>query len=69
MLCLEGALYFPERQEALYKRFESLKDLDKWTKYMLELLRYRKGDKTKFRWHDSGDLQSVEHLTQLIILP
>jgi|TARA_Y100000033_G_C2715633_1_gene95629 hypothetical protein len=39
-----------------------------WVEAMLYLIKYQgnKKDKNYFRWHDSGDLQSVEHLAKIV---
>lgn len=50
-------------QPAQYKRLESITD-PQWTDAMVTMI----GGSTKskfFRWHDSGDLQSVEHLAKI----
>lgn len=47
-------------QPAQYKRLESIKD-PLWVEAMIKLI----GNKPYFRWHDSGDLQSVEHLKKI----
>ena len=60
---LKGRYVFPNVQNALYRRLESLKD-PRWVEAMVTQIKSAK-DKY-FRWHDSGDLQSVEHL-QLIV--
>jgi hypothetical protein len=43
-----------------YKRLESITDPN-WVDAMIKLI----GNKPYFRWHDSGDLQSVEHLAKI----
>ena len=43
-----------------YKRLESIKN-PLWVDAMVKLI----GHKPYFRWHDSGDLQSVEHLSKI----
>ena len=43
-----------------YKRLESIKN-PLWVEVMVKLI----GNKPFFRWHDSGDLQSVEHLSKI----
>lgn len=43
-----------------YKRLESIKN-PLWVEAMVKLI----GNKPYFRWHDSGDLQSVEHLSKI----
>ena len=56
---LKGRYVFPNVQNALYRRLDSLKD-PRWVEAMVTQIKSSK-DKY-FRWHDSGDLQSVEHL-------
>jgi hypothetical protein len=58
---LKGRYAFPMVQSALYRRLEALKD-PRWVAAMVFLINKRKGKHPFFRWHDSGDLQSVEHL-------
>ena len=43
-----------------YKRLESIKN-PLWVDAMVKLI----GNKPYFRWHDSGDIQSVEHLSKI----
>jgi len=47
-------------QPAQYKRLESIKS-PLWVESMVKLI----GNKPFFRWHDSGDLQSVDHLAKI----
>jgi hypothetical protein len=55
---------------AMERRFATLADLDRWAESMIDLLRQRAARFRPtvddlwpaFRWHDSGDLQSPEHL-------
>jgi hypothetical protein len=47
-------------EPAQYKRLESITKPD-WVKAMVKLI----GNKPYFRWHDSGDLQSVDHLYKI----
>ncbi len=59
---MKGRYVFPNVQNALYRRLESItKPL--WIAAMSEILN-RKGNEY-FRWHDSGDLQSVEHFAAI----
>ncbi len=53
----KGFYGFSNVQKALRKRLKSLKD-PQWTEAMSTLIQ----GKDFFRWHDSGDLQSEEHL-------
>ncbi len=54
---------FPVVQERLEKRLESLSGA-KWQEGMVYLIREAKC--SYFRWHDSGDLQSVDHLNKIV---
>jgi hypothetical protein len=49
---------------AQYRRLESLTD-PRWVSAMVTLISSSKKT-TYFRWHDSGDLQSVEHLRKIV---
>ncbi len=57
---LKGRYRFTNVRLALARRLESL-DHPQWVQAMTILI---KGEKF-FRWHDSGDLQSVHHLKQI----
>lgn len=66
---LKGRYIFPNVLNAMKKRFNSLANLDIWKNAMIELikLKYYSGKKKSFdikyfRWHDSGDIQSIDHL-------
>jgi len=65
---LKGNYQFPMVQACLEKRLASILD-DRWTDAMVTLIQARKPSKRDdtryFRWHDSGDLQSVEHLRKI----
>ena len=53
----------PNVDAAMVKRHETL-DRDDWVESMTELI--RKKEKTGyFRWHDSGDIQSLDHLKKI----
>ena len=59
---LKGCYVFPVVQAAQYKRLDSIKH-PAWVKAMVMLINSKK---TKFfRWHDSGDVQSVKHLAKI----
>ncbi len=60
---MKGRYVFPKVQAALYRRLESLSQ-PLWAGAMAELIT-RKGQ-PHFRWHDSGDLQSVDHLAAIV---
>jgi len=50
-------------QPAQYKRLESITS-PLWVEAMIKLI----GNKPFFRWHDSGDLQSVDHLKKIALI-
>lgn len=67
----KGMYVFRNVRTAQYRRLEILSaDLDTWAENMTALLRlkYRakRGPDRVFRWHDSGDLQSLEHLSAIV---
>jgi hypothetical protein len=58
---------------AMERRLDFLNDLDGWARAMaVAITRRFKGlqDKSRafFRWHDSGDIQSVEHLAAIALV-
>ena len=57
---LKGRYRFNNVQTALARRLESLKH-PLWTEAMTVLVKGKK----HFRWHDSGDIQSVAHLKKI----
>ena len=57
----KGMYRFPVVQKALYRRLASLVD-PSWVEAMVTII----GDDKHFRWHDSGDVQSVEHLRLIV---
>lgn len=67
----KGRYLFDNVQNAMRRRFATLEDLGQWAddfaKLLNDLASVEK-DKTKlfFRWHDSGDIQSVEHLQAIV---
>jgi len=67
----KGMYVFPVVKKAQARRLEILTtDLETWRKDMTELLsrKYakKKGPDAVFRWHDSGDLQSLSHLEAIV---
>lgn len=61
---LKGRYVFSNVQNALQRRFDTLQN-KQWVEAMAFLL--NKVEKSGFfRWHDSGDLQSVEHLENIV---
>ena len=68
---LKGMYVFPVVQKAQARRLEILlTDIFAWKRAMVSLLeaKYRRkvGKARVFRWHDSGDLQSAEHLQAIV---
>jgi hypothetical protein len=62
---LKNRYAFNNVQSAMNKRLASLsRNVDKWERNLTELIN-RKEKSGYFRWHDSGDLQSKEHLTAI----
>lgn len=57
----KGMYVFPNVKRALNRRFESLNH-PLWISAMTLLVK----DMKYFRWHDSGDIQSVEHLCNIV---
>jgi len=57
---LKGRYRFPNVQAALERRLKSLTHLH-WVEAMATLIHGKK----HFRWHDSGDIQSVHHLKKI----
>ena len=55
-----GRYNFPNVKDALTRRLESLTH-PQWVEAMTVLIKGKK----HFRWHDSGDLQSVQHLKNI----
>jgi hypothetical protein len=58
---MKGRYAFNNVQEAQERRFKQLDD-PRWIDAMITLLK----DEKYFRWFDSGDLQSVEHLEKIV---
>ena len=57
---LKGRYRFPNVKEAMQRRLDKLHD-PRWIEAMVTLI-----DKQPvFRWHDSGDIQSVQHLKNI----
>lgn len=66
----KGRYTFANVVSCLERRFDALTaDLDTWTADMSTLIRLKYRNRTGidryFRWHDSGDLQSVAHLSAI----
>ena len=56
----KGRYNFPNVKDALTRRLESLQN-PQWVEAMVVLTKGKK----HFRWHDSGDIQSVDHLKKI----
>ena len=62
---LKNRYLFDNVQTALYKRFDAVtSNVTGWQELITQLIN-RKEHSGYFRWHDSGDIQSVEHLNAL----
>jgi len=59
---LKGCYVFAVVQKAQYKRLEAIQHPD-WVIAMATLINSKKPD--VFRWHDSGDVQDVQHLEKI----
>ena len=57
---LKGRYRFKNVQAALNRRLQALQD-PRWVDAMVTLIT----GETWFRWHDSGDIQSLEHLNKI----
>lgn len=62
----KGMYVFSNVKNALKKRLDAL-DSPEWVSSMVFLLQNKKQVKESglFRWHDSGDIQSVDHLVKI----
>ena len=56
----KGRYNFPNVKNALQRRLESLTH-PQWVEAMTTLVKKKK----HFRWHDSGDVQSVDHMKKI----
>ena len=57
---LKGRYRFPNVKEAMDRRLAALQD-PRWMDAMITLIKGR----PVFRWHDSGDIQSAQHLKNI----
>lgn len=57
----KGCYQFASTKKAVAKRLESITKPN-WSKAMVSLI----GNSRYFRWHDSGDLQGLDHLQRII---
>lgn len=63
----KGMYVFPNVKTALANRLEAIRD-PKWVDAMVFLIENKKVIKETgvFRWHDSGDIQDIEHLEKIM---
>ena len=59
---LKGCYIFKVVQDAQYRRLAAIKS-PAWVQAMAHLINSKKAD--VFRWHDSGDVQDLEHLKKI----
>ena len=59
---LKGCYVFPDVQAAQYKRLKAIKK-KKWIEAIAHQINSKKVK--YFRWHDSGDVQNLEHLNKI----
>ena len=59
----KGRFVFPNVQRAMEKRLSSINDPN-WVDAMIYLI--ERTNNTYFRWHDSGDIQSLQHLAKIV---
>lgn len=60
---LKGRYRFPNVKEALERRYKQAMTNKDWVFGMVYLI--NTSNKKEFRWHDAGDIQSVEHLQRI----
>ena len=61
----KGRYVFPNVQKALRKRLKAWRTVKNWVYKIAELI-HRKQKSGNFRWDDSGDIQSVKHLRDIV---
>ena len=59
---MKGCYVFKVVQDAQYRRLHAIKD-PQWVEAMTHLINSKKPD--VFRWHDSGDVQDLNHLQKI----
>ena len=59
---LKGCYVFKVVQDAQYRRLEAIKD-PQWVQAMAHLINSK--NPNVFRWHDSGDVQDLDHLNKI----
>ena len=63
---LKGRYVFPNVQDALDRRLEKVNHNPKWVDAMVFLILWYCIKTKVFRWHDSGDIQSLKHLRMIV---
>ena len=63
---LKGRYMFPNVQNALYKRLDLMRNNPNWISAMAWLINWYGKKTSYFRWHDSGDVQDMEHLKKIV---
>lgn len=56
---------FPAIQRAMERRYNALFD-SRWVAAFVRILNHYSAKHNVFRWHDSGDIQSVSHLRNIV---
>jgi hypothetical protein len=59
---MKGCYVFKVVQNAQYRRLAAIKD-PRWVEAMAQIINSKKPD--VFRWHDSGDVQDLDHLNKI----
>lgn len=65
---MKGFYHMPNVKNVMAKRFEAITHPDFVEAFVVVLDAFHKSSRThetRFRWHDSGDIQSVEHLNRI----
>ena len=63
---MAGRYVFRNVQDALDRRMDKLLNNPKWVDAMVFLLLHYCTKSKVFRWHDSGDIQSIDHLQKIV---
>lgn len=61
----KGRYVFSNVQNALERRLKAINDKD-WVEAMVTAIKHHGCKHKHFRWHDSGDVQSLKHLLKII---
>jgi len=63
----KGCYTFPQAKAAMQRRYDAL-DHEQWIEAMVYILTHKKRivQSGLFRWHDSGDFQSKEHVERIL---